>query len=123
MKGQMLNSPQDDIINKNERPASYKLPLDSWIGKRIFYGWVIVAVGVVTQLFQGLSTQGFTTYLDLLQKSFGWNRAVLAGPRSVTAIQGSVTGPLSGFLVDRFGPRVVVAIGTFVMGFGFILLV
>lgn len=98
-----------------------KLPRYPWIGKRPFYGWAIVAVGFVTQFFQGLSSQGFTTYLTYLQKDFGWSKAVMAGPRSVTSVEGAIIGPLEGWLVDKFGPRLIVTIGVFIMGLGFIL--
>jgi MFS family permease len=98
-----------------------KLPRYPWIGKRPFYGWMIVAVGVVTQFFQGLSSQGFTTYLTFLQKDFGWSKAVMAGPRSVTSVDGAVFGPLEGWMVDKFGPRLMVSCGVFIMGLGFIL--
>jgi len=78
---------------------------------KLFYGWVIVFVGFVSQLVQGLVNQGFSTYPDLLQKEFDWSKAALAGPRSVTSVQNSVLRPVTGFLVDRFGPRTVVAAG------------
>jgi MFS family permease len=96
-------------------------PWYPWIGKRPFYGWIIVIVGVVTQFFQGIVSQGFATYLGPLNTDFGWSKAALAGPRSVTQIEGAITGPLEGFLVDKFGPRRVVAAGVFIMGLGFIL--
>ncbi|MEE8414181.1 MAG: MFS transporter, partial [Dehalococcoidales bacterium] len=98
-----------------------KLPRIPWIGKRLFYGWVIVAVGMVTQFFQGIISQGFGTYLGLLQSDFGWSKAVLALPRSVTQVQNSILGPIEGFLVDRFGPRRIVTSGVFIMGLGLIL--
>jgi MFS family permease len=82
---------------------------------------MIVAVGIVTQFFQGLSSQGFATYLSFLQKDFGWSKAVMAGPRSVTSVEGAIIGPLEGYLVDKFGPRLIVTIGVFIMGLGFIL--
>ncbi len=103
------------------KTAPSTLPQIPWIGKKLFYGWIIVAVGAVTQFFQGISSQGFTTYLDLLQKDFAWSKAVLAGPRSVTSIESSMLGPFSGWLVDKFGPRRMVTIGIFIMGAGFIL--
>lgn len=98
-----------------------KLPRFPWIGKKPFYGWVIVASGVVTQFFQGIANQGFPTYLGPLQEQFGWSRAVLAGPRSVTQIENSILGPIEGILVDKFGPRRMVAFGTLAMGLGLIL--
>jgi MFS family permease len=101
--------------------GSSSVPRFPWIGKRPFYGWIIVFVGMVTQFFQGVSSQGFSTYLTFLQKDFGWSKAVMAAPRSVTSIEGAIFGPLEGFLVDKFGPRLMVTIGVFVMGLGFIL--
>jgi MFS family permease len=102
----------------SDQPKVSRLP---WTGKRPFYGWIIVAVGVVTQFFQGIVAQGFATYLSPLQQDFGWSKAVLAGPRSVTQIENSILGPLEGFLIDRFGPRRMVMIGIFFMGLGLIL--
>ena len=102
-------------------PTPLKLPWFPWIGRKPYYGWIIVIIGAITQFFQGVSSQGLATYLGPLQNDFGWSKAVLAGPRSVTQIEGAITGPFEGFLVDRFGPRRVVASGIFIMGLGFIL--
>ena len=99
-------------------PSPKRLPFG---GQKPFYGWIIVFTGLVTQFFQGIANQGFSTYLPALQERFGWSRAALAGPRSVTQIENSVLGPIEGYLVDRFGPRVMAAIGVIVMGLGLIL--
>ena len=63
-----------------------------WKGKKPFYGWIIVSAGVVTQFFQGITNQGFATYLPELQRQFGWSRAALAAPRSVTQVENSSWG-------------------------------
>ena len=97
------------------------MPKIPWVSNHIFYGWVIVAVGMVGQFSQGISVQGFSSYLGPLQQDFGWNRALLAGPRSVTQVQNSVFGPLEGYLIDKFGPRKVVMTGSFILGSGFII--
>ena len=99
-------------------PKTERLP---YSGKRPFYGWFIVLVGFVTQAAQGLVNLGFSTYPDLLQSEFGWSKAALAGPRSVTSVQNSVLGPITGWLVDRFGPRLVVATGIILTGGGLII--
>jgi MFS family permease len=99
-------------------PRSATLP---WKGKKPFYGWIIVSAGVVTQFFQGITNQGFATYLPALQHDFGWSRATLAAPRAVTQVENSVLGPIEGYLVDRFGPRFMATIGVIVMGLGLIL--
>lgn len=117
----MIKSNGNDVRNRNLASDPLKVPQFPWIGKRPFYGWVIVAVGMVTQFFQGIVSQGFSTYLSPLEKDFGWSKAVLAAPRSVTQVENSILGPLEGFLIDRFGPRRMVAVGVFIMGLGLIL--
>jgi MFS family permease len=98
-----------------------KLPRYPWIGKKPFYGWVIVTVSAMTQFTQGVVSQGFSTYLGPLQQEFGWSKTLLAGPRSVTTVENSILGPIEGYLMDKLGPRMMVAIGTFLMGLGLIL--
>jgi MFS family permease len=89
---------------------------------RVFYGWIIVFVGFVNQIAQGLVNQGFSAYADVLSADFGWSKAVLAGPRSITSVQNSILGPLTGYMVDRFGPRIVVGAGMTITGLGLIVL-
>lgn len=92
-----------------------------FLGTKVFYGWGIVFVGFVSQIIQGLVNQGFSSYTDLLSVQFGWSRAVLAGPRSVTSVQNSLLGPVTGSLVDRFGSRVIFRTGVVVTACGLIL--
>jgi MFS family permease len=106
-----------------EIAAYEKVPWFPWLGKgkRPYYGWVIVAAAAVENFFTGVVNQGFSTYLSPLQQEFGWSRALLAGPRSVTQIEGAILGPVEGVLVDKFGPRIVIGVGSFLIGLGLIL--
>ncbi len=96
-------------------------PRYPWVGKKPFYGWIIVLIGAVTQFFQGIASQGFSSYMDLLQAEFGWTKAALSGPRSITQIEGAITGPIEGWLVDKLGPRKVVTAGLLVTVAGYAL--
>ena len=106
---------------KNDSPFEADAPRYPWVGKRPFYGWIIVIVGAVTQFFQGIASQGFSSYMDLLQTEFGWTKAMLSGPRSITSIEGAITGPIEGILVDKFGPRKVVIAGLLISVLGYII--
>jgi MFS family permease len=108
----------EKTIAKSEK---HHLPWFPWIGRRPFYGWVLVFVSAVTMFTQGITNQGFSTYLSHLQIEFGWSKAILAGPRAITQVENSILGPIEGFLVDRLGPRIMVMIGSFVMGAGLIM--
>lgn len=101
--------------------APLKVPWFPWVGKRPFYGWVIVIVSGLTQFIQGIASQSFATYMVPLQRQFGWSRAALAGPRSITQMENAILGPIQGYLVDKFGPRMNMVVGTLVMGLGLVL--
>lgn len=112
---------KSDGQKEQETNKIQKLPNVPWLSDRLFYGWIIVIVGFVTQFFQGLANQGFGTYLPYLEKEFGWSKAMMSAPRSVTQVNNAIFGPVEGWLVDRFGPRRVVTVGVFIMGGGLIL--
>lgn len=117
-----MTSPTSTTISAGATAAQLKLPWFPWIGKkRPYYGWVIVTVGWLTQFTQGIINQAFATYLSPLMAEFGWSRALLAGPRSVTQVENSILGPIEGWLLDKIGPRWMVAAGSFIMGLGLIL--
>lgn len=45
----------------------------------------------------------------------------MTGPRSITQVENAVLGPLEGWLMDRLGPRAMVAMGVSIMSLGLIL--
>ena len=90
---------------------------------RVFFGWWIVLGAVAIQALQvGLLLQAFGAYFLHLQAEFGWSRAALAWSFSLLQLQNGVLGPVQGWLVDRFGPRAVLAAGIFALALGFLLL-
>ena len=90
--------------------------------KKIFYGWWIVFSGFVIQCLNGLLLfHGFTIYFLPLQAEFGWNRATVATAVALTRAEGAILGPIQGWLIDKYGPRMITCIGVFLFGLGFIL--
>lgn len=90
-------------------------------GRRFFYGWVIVAGGFICQMITGINSQGYSTYLPLLEREFGWSKTLLSAPRSVSQVETAILGPINGFLTDRLGPRIMIAAGVFLFGLGLVL--
>jgi len=89
---------------------------------RVFYGWYIVSAAGGVQLLAGaLWMQSYGAYMVFLQDDFGWSKALVAGAFALTRIESGILGPLQGWLVDRFGPRVILSIGTVLFGIGFML--
>ena len=90
--------------------------------RRVFYGWWIVGAAIGIQgLFSALLFHAFGTYIVLLERDFGWSKTALAGAFSLARIEDGLLGPAQGWILDRFGPRVVMRIGIVIFAAGFML--
>ena len=99
------------------------LGFNNWLRTKVFYGWRIVAAGVVINaIISGLFMQAYGSYVSVWRDSFGWSNTLLSGGYS--AIQGTTGGvaPIQGWLTDKFGPRKILRIGLVLMGLGLIAL-
>ena len=65
--------------------------------------------------------QGMPVWFVVLERNFGWSRAQLSLAFSLTRVEGTIMGPISGYLIDRLGPRRMVTIGLLLIGIGFLL--
>ncbi len=65
---------------------------------------------------------GFNSFFTPILTDFGWSRTVMSGAWSLARLEGGIEGPLTGWLVDRFGARKVLLIGTVITGTGVIML-
>ena len=91
--------------------------------RRFFYGWVLVGVAALVMVVGTVPLfQGMTAWFVVLEKHFGWSRTQLTIAFSLTRVEGSIMGPVSGYLVERLGPRKMVALGMTIAGGGFLLL-
>lgn len=86
----------------------------------IFYGWWIVAASVGFQILgAGLLMHAYGAYTILLKAEFGWSTTMLSFGFVVQRIESGLLGPVQGWLVDRFGPRIIMQVGVVVFGVGF----
>ena len=83
-----------------------------------YYGWVIVAVALISMAFWFGFRSMFSVFLVALVDDFGWGRAEISGVQSVAMICYIIAAPLVGGLVDRFGPRRVILPGILLMAVG-----
>ena len=82
------------------------------------YGWIVVGAAF-TVLFLAYGVQyAFGLFFTALTEEFGWSRASLSGVFSLYATTYSFLGLFAGRLTDRWGPRVVVALGGSLLGLG-----
>jgi MFS family permease len=74
--------------------------------ERLYYGWVIVAVTAVTLLVSAGVRSAPGVFLTSLQGDMGWSVATISFAVSIGLLLFGLVGPLTGWLIDRFGPRV-----------------
>ena len=85
-----------------------------------FYGWWMVAVGGFIMVITAVPVfQATAVWAVALESQFGWSRTQLGLALSFTRIEGSITGPIAGYLVDRMGTRFMVFTGLLVLTAGF----
>ena len=89
----------------------------------VFYGWWVVLGGMAsTAISSGLFMHGFQFYFEPMRQQFGWSRTILSGAYSLSRVESGFLGPLGGYLVQRYGSRIVMAIGFFILAGGLVLL-
>jgi len=75
------------------------------VRRRIFYGWVIVAISlVIMTAVYGVYFSWPVFYVAILD-DFGWSRAETALIYSAASLVYSFSSPISGILFDKIGPR------------------
>ncbi len=73
----------------------------------IYYGWVVVGVTAITLLVSAGVRSAPGVFLDSLETDLGWSRAAISFAVSIGLLLFGLAGPLSGWLMDRLGPRLV----------------
>ena len=90
--------------------------------RRIYFGWIIVGVGLIIQALQSALVQrAFGLYFPLLQSEFGWSKTTTSAAVSLQQVESGLLGPLQGWLIDRFGARRTMRVGIIIFGLGFLL--
>ncbi len=86
-----------------------------------YYGWVIIAVAFVTMAIAVTARTSFSLLLPPLIDEFGWDRGVAAGAFSFGFLVSAVVSPISGRVMDRRGPRIVIESGVVLVALGLFL--
>ena len=90
---------------------------------RIFYGWWIVAACFFIAVYTGgIVHFGFTAIFEPIRNEFGWSYTQISLAASLRGLEMGLLAPLVGLVVDRWGPRKLLLIGSFIIGLGLILL-
>ena len=87
---------------------------------KIFYGWVIVAAGIVMTCIGIGSMLSLGVFLQPMSEAMGWSRAGISLAAMLNFLCMGLGSFFWGALSDRFGTRVVVLSGGILLGAGLV---
>src|SRR3954470_6509957 len=83
---------------------------------KLYYGWIMLfSIALMTFASSG-SRFSFGVFLIPMSEDLGWGRDQLALAASLNLILAGLLRAVVGFLVDRFGSKVVTITGVFLCG-------
>jgi MFS family permease len=87
---------------------------------KLFYGWVIVAVGIVVTCVGFGSMMALSVFLQPISEAMGWSRTGIATAALLNFLCMGAAAFAWGALSDRFGTRLVVLAGGALLGLGLV---
>jgi MFS family permease len=87
---------------------------------KLFYGWVVVGVGIVVTSIGFGAMASLTVFLQPMSEAMGWSRTGISTAALINWLCMGLGAFLWGALSDRFGTRVVVLLGGALLGLGLV---
>jgi MFS transporter, OFA family, oxalate/formate antiporter len=86
-----------------------------------YYRWGQLLIGIVCMAMIANLQYGWTLFVNPIADKHGWSRAAIQVAFTIFVLTETWLVPVEGYLVDRFGPRIVVLIGGILCGLGWVL--
>src|SRR5712691_6499671 len=86
------------------------------VAARPSYRWVQLVIGIVCMAMIANLQYGWTLFVSPIDAKYHWGRAAIQVAFSVFVLLETWLVPVEGYLVDRFGPRLVVLAGGILCG-------
>jgi len=90
--------------------------LQGVLKKKLYYGWVVVCVVFVALLVSAGVRAAPTVLIIPLESELGWGRAAISAAVSIGLLLYGLSGPAAGWLMDRFGPKLLTLFGLALIG-------
>jgi OFA family oxalate/formate antiporter-like MFS transporter len=85
------------------------------------YRWGQLVIGIVCMAMIANLQYGWTLFVNPIAERHGWSRAAIQVAFTIFVLTETWLVPIEGYLVDRFGPRIVVLVGGVLCGLGWII--
>jgi MFS transporter, OFA family, oxalate/formate antiporter len=80
-----------------------------------------LVVGVLCMVAAANIQYAWTLFVPEIQKTFKWDRALIQTAFTIFVVVQTWLTPIEGFLIDKFGPRIMVLIGGFFTGLAWVI--
>ncbi len=90
-------------------------PLQQALGRRVYYGWVVVGVTVLMSLVMWGVRSAPSVLLKPLEADFGWSRTEISSALAIGLVMTGFAAVGAGLLMDRFSIRATM-LGVLVIG-------
>ncbi|HLB28860.1 MAG TPA: MFS transporter [Dehalococcoidia bacterium] len=84
-------------------------------------GWVVVAAAFMLMFGNWNANAGFGVFMPVLSREFGWSRGAISIAAALNLVIGGAIAFAVGSATDRYGPRRVLAMGTFLVSLSYLL--
>ena len=100
--------------------ADASAALHGFATKPASYRWMQLLMGIVCMAMIANLQYGWTLFVNPVADKFGWSKAAIQVAFTIFVLTETWLVPIEGYLVDRFGPRIVVMIGGILCGIGWV---
>ncbi|WP_076591573.1 oxalate/formate MFS antiporter [Herminiimonas arsenitoxidans] len=83
--------------------------------------WMQLIIGIACMAFMANLQYGWTLFVTPIDNAHHWGKAAIQLAFSIFIVTETWLVPIEGYLVDKFGPRPVVAVGAVCAGLGWVL--
>ena len=100
-------------------PKTLPLHLATRLARRtpFFYGWVVLYGASAAQFASNAAASlTMSVFIYPISQDLGWSRTLIAGAASLGGLVATVQSPLIGWLMDRYGIRVVLVSSVLALG-------
>lgn len=103
--------------------ASMKSVVKSKVGSGVFFGWwTVMATGILNIIGQAFYQYGISALFKPIALDLGFNRTMTSTAAGIGKLEGGLESPISGWLVDKFGPKWVIFGGVCLISAGLLLM-
>ena len=83
--------------------------------------WLQLLIGIVCMVMIANLQYGWTLFVGPIDAKYHWGRAAIQVAFSIFVITETWLVPVEGWIVDKFGPRIVVVVGGVLVGIAWML--